>query len=243
MKFFIYCILTIGYLTSNAQLLITSGKITFEKKVNLTRIAQEEGRFNTGSSQQSAFYTRNYELSFIENRSLYKPTAPATSGSINAWWQVAAENIVLTDFTSNLITIQKQIFEQSFLISDNILSTAWKVSTDSRVIAGVTCRKASCTVMDSLVVIAFYTDRIPISGGPESFAGLPGMIMGIAIPKLHTTWYATSVQNLGNQKEININLAEKNSKKISRDDLSLLVKQQFNNFGASSRKYQWQILL
>ena len=48
-------------------------------------------------------------------------------------------------------------------------------------------------VMDSIVVIAFYTDEILTSGGPESFNGLPGMIMGLAIPRLHTTWYATKL--------------------------------------------------
>jgi GLPGLI family protein len=43
-------------------------------------------------------------------------------------------------------------------------------------------------------VVAFYTDEIIPSGGPESFTGLPGMILGVALPHQHLTWFATKVQ-------------------------------------------------
>jgi len=32
----------------------------------------------------------------------------------------------------------------------------------------------------SIDVVAFYTDDIPVSGGPESFDGLTGMILQVA---------------------------------------------------------------
>ena len=35
-----------------------------------------------------------------------------------------------------------------------------------------------------------------ISGGPEGINGLPGMILGVGIPRLHTTWFATKVSIL-----------------------------------------------
>jgi GLPGLI family protein len=47
--------------------------------------------------------------------------------------------------------------------------------------------------MDSVYVVAFYTDQIAVSGGPESFSGLPGMILGVALPHDNITWFATSV--------------------------------------------------
>ena len=49
-------------------------------------------------------------------------------------------------------------------------------------------------IMDSVYVIAFYTDQIVTPGGPESFSGLPGMILGIAIPRINTTWFATKLE-------------------------------------------------
>ncbi len=63
-----------------------------------------------------------------------------------------------------------------------------------RTIAGFECSKAVTIICDSVYVVAFYTDEMPVSGGPESFGGLPGMILGIAIPRLHTTWFATKVE-------------------------------------------------
>ncbi len=63
-----------------------------------------------------------------------------------------------------------------------------------RQIAGYECRKALTIINDSVYVVAFYTDKILLKGGPEGFNGLPGMIMGMAIPRLQTTWFATKVE-------------------------------------------------
>jgi GLPGLI family protein len=65
-----------------------------------------------------------------------------------------------------------------------------------REIAGYNCRKAATIVMDSVYIIAFYTDEIPVSAGPESFNGLPGMILGIVIPRMNLTYFATKVETL-----------------------------------------------
>jgi GLPGLI family protein len=62
------------------------------------------------------------------------------------------------------------------------------------VIAGFACRRANAIIMDSIYVVAFYTDEIITPGGPESFTGLPGMILGVALPHEHLTWFATKVQ-------------------------------------------------
>ncbi|MFN7274962.1 MAG: GLPGLI family protein, partial [Bacteroidota bacterium] len=43
-------------------------------------------------------------------------------------------------------------------------------------------------------VVAFYSDQIPVSSGPESFGNLPGMILGLAVPRLSITWFATRVE-------------------------------------------------
>jgi hypothetical protein len=42
-------------------------------------------------------------------------------------------------------------------------------------------------------LLHFIPESITTSGGPESFTGLPGMILGLAIPHEHITWFATKV--------------------------------------------------
>jgi len=43
-------------------------------------------------------------------------------------------------------------------------------------------------------VVAFYCPEIMPQGGPELFTGLPGMILGLAIPRYFTTWFATKIE-------------------------------------------------
>jgi GLPGLI family protein len=49
-------------------------------------------------------------------------------------------------------------------------------------------------ILDSIYVVAFYSEEIVPSGGPESFSGLPGMILGVALPHDNVTWFATKVE-------------------------------------------------
>lgn len=87
------------------------------------------------------------------------------------------------------------MFEETFLVKDTTRNIKWKITGETRVIAGYTCRRANAIVMDSIYVVAFYTDAIPVSSGPETFSGLPGMILGVALPHDHVTWFATSVSD------------------------------------------------
>ena len=91
---------------------------------------------------------------------------------------------------------QKTVFEQTFLVEDTLRRIKWKITDETRPIAGFNCRRANALIMDSICVVAFYTDEILTTGGPESFSGLPGMILGIALPHEHITWFATKVEDL-----------------------------------------------
>ncbi len=93
---------------------------------------------------------------------------------------------------------------------------------------------------DSIVVIAFFTDEIIPASGPESFGGLPGMILGLAIPRMHTTWYATKLElKPANSKEL---AAPTGGKKFNAAGF----KAQMNEIIADRqwlKKLSWQILI
>jgi GLPGLI family protein len=88
------------------------------------------------------------------------------------------------------------VFDDAFLVRDTARRINWKITDETREIAGYMCRRANAIVMDSIYVVAFYSDEIPVSGGPESFSGLPGMILGLALPHENVTWFATKVTDL-----------------------------------------------
>jgi len=86
----------------------------------------------------------------------------------------------------------KKIFEKTYLLKDKIRKIRWKITDETRTIAGYPCRRANALV-DSMYVVAFFTEQIPVSGGPESFTGLPGMILQLALPHENITWMAIKV--------------------------------------------------
>jgi GLPGLI family protein len=104
------------------------------------------------------------------------------------------ENIWYLDFTARKMNMQKLIAGTNFVIADSVPKIEWKITNEHREIAGYNCRKAVGKIMDDVYVFAFYTDDITISGGPCSINGLPGMILGLSIPRLYTSFIATKIE-------------------------------------------------
>ncbi|MBC7913616.1 MAG: GLPGLI family protein, partial [Pyrinomonadaceae bacterium] len=136
-------------------------------------------------------------LTFSKDKSLFSPIEDADAAAHLFSNHPAAMqiNTVFNDYTVKSSIIQKKVFEQTFLVKDTTRNIAWKITDETREIAGYTCRRANAIVMDSVYVVAFYSDEIPVSGGPEIFSGLPGMILGVALPHENITWFATSVKD------------------------------------------------
>lgn len=183
---------------------ITNGKIEFEKKTNLKMTMNYELDDEQKNSEwmkammekMPAFLTSYFTLDFDQAHSIYWFTkdgdekAPMMFGGKGP----GSENVVTTDFKINSISAQKKAYETTYLLQDTNRKLEWKIGDEIRVIAGYPCRKAVTRICDSVVIVAFYTDQIMVSGGPESINGLPGMILGLAIPRLYTTWFATKVE-------------------------------------------------
>ncbi|PRD54397.1 GLPGLI family protein [Sphingobacterium gobiense] len=94
-------------------------------------------------------------------------------------------------------SISKSTFEiggSPVLIQDSLLHVKWKITNEYRNIAGYDCRRANGVTLDSVYVVAFYTDQIPLSAGPGTVHGLPGMILGLVVPEQHFNIYATDVK-------------------------------------------------
>ncbi len=85
----------------------------------------------------------------------------------------AVDNIVFTDLDRKENIGLKHVFENTYRVEDSVRNIEWRITMDTRTIAGFSCRKAVGRIMDSVYVIAFYTDQIVPNGGPESFSGLP----------------------------------------------------------------------
>lgn len=179
---------------------LKQGRIEFEKKENLwARIDSlladdDDGWKELEKKMEPQFKTTYFNLYFNGNKCLYQPGRDEGSGG-NGYMptSVGDENIIYSDLATLQGTGQKTVFSETFLIQDSLRKIKWKITDETRNIAGFECRRANAIIMDSVYIVAFYTNSIITPGGPESFTGLPGMILGVAIPHAHISWFATKV--------------------------------------------------
>lgn len=219
---------------------ISKAKIEFERRTNVW--AELTGTFAEAIKKNTAqFKTDYFNYEFEDNRSIYKPGRESNDKPSNFNRTPAGDNEVYSDFTTKKYIAKKSVFETSFLVGDSLRKSRWKITNDFREIAGFNCRRATTIIMDSVFVVAFYTDEIMIPGGPESFNGLPGMILGLVINRLHTSWYATKVEvNSVNPKDIT---APAKGKKTTNLELKETLKKSLSDWGTYAARYIWAIMI
>lgn len=221
-----------------------AGTVEYERKVNLYRLYESNEWFAREKDEMPRFREAHFELSFTEAAALYKPGHdPETSAKGNDWFNgtPAPQNTVYTDFKAGRVRALKTIFEEKFLIEDSLRQMAWRLTGELRIIAGYPCRKAVGRICDSVYVVAFYTDAIPLSGGPESFGGLPGLILELAVPRLYTTWTATKVDATA-PKPLSFAPGGK-AKKTTSALLAPELVATFKDWGKEKEQYLWWCLL
>ncbi|MBL7698212.1 MAG: GLPGLI family protein [Chitinophagaceae bacterium] len=246
MKCLIYVLMVIAPMLLKAQQkFIYEGTIEYERRINLHRQVSEDDErsdwFKNLVKTMPPFHSSLFTLQFRENQTMYKIAGELPSIPMPWLMGPAKENTVFTSFNNHTRTSYKSVFETKFLVSDSLNNVEWKISDEKRTIAGLECRKAVGRICDSVYVVAFYTDEIPVSGGPESFEGLPGMILGLAIPRLHTTWFATKVQ-LVKPSDKDFSMTTKGTK-TDRTKLNATLQASLKDWGKDAVRYIWWVML
>ncbi len=182
-----------------------SGKVTFEKKVNLFALLEKKVELAPSLKQAFELFKKTQPQFFIQKNELF-----FNNGSIQIFEEKVPVSDALGYFGSDPLTYSpsfteidlstgsrkstRHIIGQDFSVTDSVRKIRWKLTDEIREIAGYQCHRANGLIMDSVYVVAFYTTDIHISAGPASFTGLPGMILGIALPHNHISWFATNVE-------------------------------------------------
>lgn len=193
---FLYILLSTLFIANVAlsQKFVDKAIIEFEVNTNLKKMMSNDSWNEKMKENMSDLKTSFYTFSFANNQSIFKFDRWSTKTKIPKYDKDQdEENIWFCDFKTNSTTMQKQVEGTNFVMSDSIAKIEWKITNENREIAGYNCRKAVGKIFDDVYVFAFYTDEIMISGGPCSINGLPGMILGLTIPRLYTSYIATKV--------------------------------------------------
>jgi GLPGLI family protein len=225
---------------------ILKGRVEYEKRLNQHKSIEDQADNNIWMQSMLKAYPKLindiYELRFDENKSAYKLAKENPENKYLMWGTKPTETDgVIQDLQNRTTSTQREVFENTYVIKDSLRTLEWRITDETREIAGFECRKAVTKICDSVYVVAFYTDQIPVSTGPETFGGLPGLIVGLAIPRLYTTWFATKLE-LVEPTTAQLNPVQK-GKKVNWIQLYTELKKGFKDWGKEADKRLWIVSL
>jgi GLPGLI family protein len=189
---------------------VKEGKIVFERTMQLQiRINDDNPAFQNMIPKERK---DKYELLFTEGKSLWLPIEDETQGDEmnfnDGGGQVrmvfrmpGSEDITYHNIAEGKKVEQRELGGKNYIIADSIRKQNWKLAGETKVILGYNCMKATMQrtqesmrmtmdngeakrekVIDTLNIVAWFTNEIPGSFGPEMYQGqLPGTILEIDV--------------------------------------------------------------
>lgn len=244
MKYIFILLFSLLLIEGNSQTkFISSGRVEFERKYN--QHSQFEGQDGSWLVEIKKMYpkmvTDFFELRFNNERSVYKLMKENPDNKYLWSGKPTESDVAVKDLSKGTVSIQRDVFEQTYLLQDTLRQLEWRITDETRTIAGFECKKAVTRICDSVYVVAFYTDQIMVNSGPESFGGLPGLILGLAVPRLHTTWFATKVE-LIEPTPVQLSPSQK-GKKASWQQLTADLNKAMKDWGKGADRILWTALL
>ena len=241
MKFIFVIAFTICANLLQAQVFISKGLVEYQVVVNNHKAMGDGTWAEMFKDKIPKLSTSYYQLTFDGDKSIYlfnrkdeKTKSPWNNNGDE-------DNIWYNDYSSEKFIQQKNIFGETYILADSLKRIDWKITNENRMIAGFNCRKAVGVLFDSVYVFAFYTDEITVSGGPMSLHGLPGMILGITIPRMFSSWVATKIEINGvNYSKIAAPLKGKKKKPV---ELETNIIEATKDWGKYGQQAVWNMYL
>lgn len=148
-------------------------------------------------------FQKEYRLDFNSNESIFQEeksldsgSASFSSGGMEMVFMVSGgSDILYRNLSENRYVNQNEFHSKIFLIRDQLQKPEWELSDESKTIGEYVCFKATFsrpiskttfedneekTVEELQTITAWYTPQIPLSHGPESYWGLPGLILEVS---------------------------------------------------------------
>ncbi|WAC09277.1 GLPGLI family protein [Dyadobacter pollutisoli] len=165
----------------------TEGEITYEKVYHWTRLnARLSFLSNEEKERMKMTWANNDEhkvemlLAFNEKLSYY--TYPKTEENDGGYSWRKGEYRIYRDFENEKRADIIEMLGKTYIVDDSLKFPKWKIMNKIKEIGGYMCMMAVTqdTIKDQKVT-AWFADGIPVSGGPEQYSGLPGMILELDI--------------------------------------------------------------
>ncbi|HZH87211.1 MAG TPA: GLPGLI family protein [Brumimicrobium sp.] len=213
---------------------IQTGEIVYERRTNLEK--RYEGTDRMGGRSKDWMKepkTDEFVLYFTDSSSLFKPILPEVGDDDREWSTM--KNTTYQNFSSGKLERQFVYYGSEIYLSDTLKTREWIITENRRTIAGFETKQALWIANDSTKIYAWYTEQIIASTGPESFNGLPGIILGLALEDGGVVYFAKEVKTLSKN-----NLEKEMPKGKAKDyysnaGLKKMVMELFSGFGTGGR--------
>lgn len=141
-------------------------------------------------------HTARKQLLFSETASLMKD-APKTDeddefGSRRFRFGRSPDEQVFSDLDTGTVVEKSSFMGRTFLIDGEAPLLGWRLTNEQAEYLGYPCLKATA-MRDTVEVEAWFTSQIPVAAGPETYGGLPGLILVLIEDGGRRTYIAQSV--------------------------------------------------
>lgn len=234
------------------------GTIIYERKQNMHRSISEEMK-----AFVPEFRTSKQMLIFNEVSSLYKAIPedeapqPFNNGGMVFRVGGGGNDETYFHFTEGKRLSSRELFGEQFLITDSVRKEKWKLTEETKTIAGHLCRKATLRTKTAgqsvrismggpsggnqappqekeVDIIAWYADDMLSPAGPENYNGLPGVILEMDIDEGATVFTALEVQTKADAKLLK---EPKKGKKVTPDGFRKAMNEMMQNMGPGGMRF------
>ena len=196
---------------------VKEGKIVYERTMQMQiRINDDNPAFQNMIPKERK---DKFELFFTEGKSLWQgveddgQSDETSFGDSGGGMRMVIrmpgnDDIAFHNITESKKVDQRELGGKSYIIADSIKKMSWKVAGETKVILGHNCMKATTQrmqesfrmsvdngeakrekVMDTMNIVAWFTNEIPGSFGPDTYQGqLPGTILEIDVNNGRTSF-------------------------------------------------------
>jgi len=228
---------------------LKEGKIVYERTTQLQINLQ--GMDENMARRLPRSRTDNFELQFAPGKSLwqYLPSAAEdaggtvinSGGSIQVFRTVNPDEVTFANLEEGKTVTKRELDSKNYLVDETIQKLPWKLTAETKTILGYVAHKAVAqqfttrTIMnmengemktkqqaDTVNVVAWFTQNIPVPAGPVFQGQLPGVILELDMNGGRIVYKAVEVSpkvNADNIKE------PKGGKRITSEEFAKVRQQ------------------
>jgi len=164
---------------------VPEGVITYEVKTNMHRRLPPDRQ--EMKNMVPEYDVTKDQLFFNPVESLYKPVEEEEedfaeeNGPVRMHIRRPSADIYVHPASGRHL-VSQEFMGKRYLIEDTLKVTPWKFGTEIKTIQGYPCKQASYRNEERKQdIVAWYTDQLRASMGPENFNALPGTILQVDI--------------------------------------------------------------